>query len=41
MLIKNRNENTDRMSVRVKEDFDLDSEEFVNFLKDAYDAFPK
>lgn len=41
VLIKNRNENTDRMSIRVKEDFDLESEEFVNFLKDAYEAFPK
>ena len=41
VLIKNRNENTDRMSIRVKEDFDLESEEFVSFLKDAYEAFPK
>lgn len=41
VFIKNRNENTDRMYIRVKEDFDLQSEEFLNFLKDAYNAFPK
>ena len=41
VFIKNRNDNTDRMYIRVKDDFDLESEEFVNFLKDAHKAFPK
>lgn len=41
VFIKNRNENTDRIFIRVKEDFDLESEEFLSFLKDAYKAFPK
>ncbi len=41
VFIKNRNENTDRMYIRVKDDFDLESEEFVNFLKNTHKAFPK
>jgi hypothetical protein len=41
VLVKNRNENTDRVIVRVKEDFDLESDAFAGFLEDAYKAFPK
>lgn len=41
VLVKNRNENTDRVIVRVKEDFNLESETFATFLDDAYKAFPK
>jgi len=41
VFIKNRNEKTDRMYIRVKEDFNIDSDEFLTFLKDAYKAFPK
>ena len=39
--IKNINPNADRVYLRVKDDFDLASEKFLNFLKDAYKAFPK
>jgi len=41
VLIKNRNEISDRMYLRVKDDFNLESEEFLKFLKDTYKAFPK
>ncbi|MCG6537849.1 MAG: hypothetical protein L7F78_24800, partial [Syntrophales bacterium LBB04] len=42
VFIKNRNENTDRMYIRAKkDDFDLESPEFLSFLKDAHNAFPK
>lgn len=41
VLIKNRNKISDRMYIRVKDDFDLESDEFLGFLKDAYKAFPK
>lgn len=41
VLIKKRNENTDRIFLRIKEDFNIESEEFLSFLKDAYKAFPK
>jgi hypothetical protein len=41
VLIRNRTENTDLVVVRVKEDFDLESGAFSNFLEDAYQAFPK
>ncbi len=41
VLIQNRNETTDRVILRVKEDFDLDSEAFLDFLKEAYEAFPR
>jgi hypothetical protein len=40
VLVKNRNEATDRLIVRVKEDFDLESEAFAEFLEAAYKAFP-
>jgi hypothetical protein len=41
VYVKHRNENVDRINIRVKDDFDLKSEKFLNFLKDAYKAFPK
>lgn len=41
VLIKNRNEQTDRIYLRIKDDFDIESDQFVCFLKDAYKAFPK
>jgi hypothetical protein len=39
--IEHRNESSDRIKLRVKEDFDLRSEAFLEFLRDAYEAFPK
>ncbi|MDA2934806.1 hypothetical protein MYX82_10760 [Acidobacteria bacterium AH-259-D05] len=41
VLVTNRNENTDRLILRIKDDFDLDSESFSAFLDEAYKAFPK
>lgn len=41
VLVKNRNEQTDRLYLRIKEDFDLTSEAFVHFLQEAHKAFPK
>lgn len=42
IFIKNRNEGTDRVSIRVKDnEFDLQSEKFLDYLKEAYKAFPK
>jgi hypothetical protein len=41
VLIKNRNEISDRMYIRVKDDFKLESDEFLSFLKDAHKAFPR
>lgn len=41
VFVKNRNPTSDRIRLRAKEDFDVKSEAFVNFLKDAYKAFPK
>ncbi len=41
VLVKNRNEQTDRVYLRIKEDFDLSNETFVQFLHEAYKAFPK
>lgn len=41
VLVRNRNEQTDRLYLRVKEDFDLANEAFVQFLDAAYKAFPK
>jgi hypothetical protein len=37
----NRNQNTDGVAIRLKEEFDLNSAEFFKFLGDAYKAFPK
>jgi len=41
VFIKNRNENTDRVRIRVKDDFDLESEPFLKFLEEAYKACPR
>lgn len=41
VLVKNRNESTDRIILRVKEDFDLESEQFAQFLTTAHKACPK
>jgi hypothetical protein len=41
VLVKKRNENTDRVVLRMKDDFDLESASFSKFLDDAYKAFPK
>jgi len=41
VVVKSRNESTDRVILRVKEDFDLESGAFSHFLADAYAAFPK
>jgi hypothetical protein len=41
VLVQNRNEATDRITLRVKEDFNLEEEAFLVFLKEAYEAFPK
>jgi hypothetical protein len=40
VFIKSRNRKTDRMYIRIKEDFNLESENFLKFLKDAYKAVP-
>lgn len=39
VLIENRSEDTDRVVLRIKEDFDLDSECFLDFLKEAFEAY--
>ena len=39
--IKSRNPATDRLILRIKEDFDLDSPAFAKFLSQAHEAFPK
>jgi hypothetical protein len=41
VFIRNRNEQTDRVLIRVKEDFNLGSDEFVKFLQTAYKACPR
>jgi len=41
VLIQNRNEATDRITLRIKEDFNLGGGPFLDFLKEAYKAFPK
>jgi len=41
VTVRNRNEATDRVVLRIKEDFNLESEAFLDFLKQAYKAFPK
>ncbi len=40
VVVENRNEATDRIMLRMKEDFDLESEAFWEFLTAAYKAFP-
>jgi len=39
--VRSRNESIDRVRLRIKEGFDLESEAFLAFLKRAYKAFPK
>ncbi len=41
VIVFNINENNDRIRIRIKEDFNLESKEFLEFLEVAYDAFPK
>ncbi|MCD5416596.1 hypothetical protein LR032_05850 [Candidatus Bipolaricaulota bacterium] len=41
VIIKSRNEATERIILRLKEDFALESEAFTQFLSAAYRAFPK
>lgn len=41
VFIKNRNKKTDRMYLRIREDFNLEDEKFLKFIKDAYKASPK
>ena len=40
VLVKQRNEKWDQIFFRIKEGFDLQSEAFLAFMHDAYDAFP-
>ena len=40
ILVKNRNESTDRIVLRVKEDFNLSSDVFLAFLTEAHKAVP-
>ncbi len=40
VFVKNRNEKTDRIYLRIKNDFNIESEEFLVFMNDAYKAFP-
>ncbi|MHC1604158.1 MAG: hypothetical protein ACXQTK_05635 [Candidatus Syntropharchaeales archaeon] len=39
--VQNRNETTDRIILRIKEDLDLESNSLLEFLREAYNAFPK
>lgn len=41
VLVENRTDATDRVLLRIKEDFDLDSEAFIAFLRKAYKAYPR
>jgi hypothetical protein len=41
VLIQNRNEATDRITLRIKEGFNLEGEAFTDFLKEVYKASPK
>ena len=41
VFVKNRNQKSDRVRLRAKEDFDVNSKEFIDFLRDAFKAFPK
>lgn len=41
VVIEHRNESTDRIKLRIKEDFNLEDEAFLEFLEQAYQAFPK
>ena len=41
VAVYNRNESTDRIALRVKDDFDIESEAFAKFLVAVHLAFPK
>jgi len=41
VVVQNRNEATDWVTLRIKEGFDLEGEAFADFLKEAYRAFPR
>jgi hypothetical protein len=41
VFVQKRNENNDRVKIRVKEGFNMESPQFLEFLDDAYKAFPK
>ena len=41
VFVKNRNPMSDRIRLRAKEGFDVKSKTFVEFLRDAFKAFPK
>lgn len=41
VFVQNRTEATDRIRLRIKAGFDVQSQAFLDFLKDAYKAFPK
>lgn len=41
VLVKHLNDATDRIVLRIKEGFDIESETFLQFLFEAYKAFPK
>ena len=41
VFIQSRNEHTERLLLRLKEDFNLESEEFLRFLQAAYKACPR
>lgn len=41
VLVKNRNEKTDRIFLRIKEDCNVETNEFLEFLNQAYKSFPK
>jgi hypothetical protein len=41
VLVQNRNEATDRVILRIKEGFNLEGGAFIDFLKEAHEAFPK
>lgn len=40
IVVQNRNESSDRVVFRIKEDFDLTSDAFIEFLRDANKALP-
>jgi hypothetical protein len=41
VFVKNRNPSSDKVILRAKEEFDIKSKAFIEFLRDAYKAFPK
>jgi len=40
VYIEKRSEKADRVKLRIKEDFDIEGKAFLDFLKEAYEAFP-